>query len=265
MFIMKKALAIICVLFMFIFVSCNKHNKDPDENLSVNNSETSTYDFLTSEPAKQTVTTSNEVSQPPKPNFSSVSPSLTEKLEKVPPYILTESLKDLKLINTAVNSMSETEFEDYMKTNFSAEAFNGMDSIENTQKYLSDFESAYVVYVDEFPEDNTMAYYTEYGDISYKIPVDNNVVMTFTYYLNSENAFEYKEMDYIRYLKTYEINEISIELFENESDETDGFYGNIKYKDVCIPFFTNTKINVEDFEEILSQLKIVQLGSLLNE
>ena len=152
-----------------------------------------------------------------------------------------------------------------MKKNFSTEAFNGMDNIENAKKYLSDFESAYIVYVDEFSEDNTMAYYTEYGDISYKIPVDNNVVMTFTYYVNSENAFEYKEIDYIRYLKTYEINGMSIELFENNSDETDGFYGNIKYNDVCIPFFTNIKIDIEGFEEILSQIKIVQLGSLLNE
>ena len=260
---MKKALAIICVLFMFLFVSCGKDNKNPDEKLSVSNSETSTYDFLINETAKQTVATSNEASQPTKPNFSSVSPSLTEKLEKVPPYILTESLKDLKLINTAANSMSETEFENYMKKNFSTEAFNGMDNIENAKKYLSDFESAYIVCVDEFSEDNTMAYYTEYGDISYKIPVDNNVVMTFTYYVNSENAFEYKEIDYIRYLKTYEINGMSIELFENNSDETDGFYGNIKYNDVCIPFFTNIKIDIEDFEEILSQIKIVQLGSLL--
>ena len=250
---------------MFSFVSCSKHNTLHAEEPSVSNNETSTYDFSTNETSKQTIEPSSETSQPSKPSLSSVYTSSTENLEKVPPYILTESLKDLKLINAAVKTMDETEFEDYMKANFSAEAFNGMDSIENTKKYLSDFESAYIVYVDEFSEENTMAYYTEHGDISYKIPVDNNFVITFTYYVNPENAFEYKEMDYIRYIKTYEIGEITIELFENASDESDGLYGNIKYNNINIPFFTNVKIDVKDFEKILSRINITQVGDLLNE
>lgn len=269
---MKKTLAILCALIMLILTSCDNHDKIHIETTTLFNSENisagTTTNIIKSESIinSKTEPTQNSSETTEKSTAQTTfNSSSGEGVQDVPPYILTESIEDLKQIKAATKTMDETEFSSYMKSNFSTETVNGMNSIENAEKYLADFENAYVVYVDEFAEDNVMAYYIEYGDISYKIPVDGVFVLTGSYYVNPEKTFEYKEGDIVSHLKTYEINDMTIELYENTADETEGLYGNIRYDNNTIPFFTNIKISVEQFESVLPRIGIVKIGDLLNE
>lgn len=268
---MKKTFAILCALIMLILTSCDNHDKTQTDTTTLIIREDISAGTTVNEAEEESIvnsnisTTQNSLETTKKSTASTTFNSSGEGVQGVPPYILTESIEDLKQIKVATKTMDETEFSSYMKSNFNTETVNGMDSIENAEKYLTDFENAYVIYVDEFAEDNVMAYYIEYGDISYKIPVDGVFVLTGSYYVNPEKTFEYKERDSISHLKTYEVNGMTIELYENTVNETEGLYGNIRYDNTTIPFFTNVKISVEQFESVLPRIGIVKIGDLLNE
>lgn len=263
---MKKVLAVLCVLAILILSACDNPSKtDTETTTTLLDNEGVNVEITTGETEKASTTNNTETTKGLSKTTEKSTVLEEEDIRDVPPYILTESIEDLKQIKYATETMSDADFSEFMKNYFSAETANGMDSIENAEKYLADFERAYVVYIDEFSEDNVLAYYIEYGDISYKVPVDDIFVITGSYYVNSEKTFEYKEGDIVKHLKTYEIDDMIIELYENTSNEKEGLYGNIRYDGVVIPFFTNVKISAELFESVLERIGIVKIGDLLNE
>lgn len=266
---MKKTLAVLSLLIIFVLTSCSNHNNTQTEtttllnnkSLSTETTSNKTETELIINNHTETIQSSSKTTE--KCIDTTESDSSDKNTENVPPYILTESIKDLKQIKAAAKTMNEADFSEFMKKFFNAETTNGMNSIENAEKYLSDFENTYIIYVDELDEDNVMAYYIEQGDISYKIPVDDIFVITGSYYIDSEKTFEYREGDIVKQLKTYEIDGMIIELYENTSDEKEGLYGNIRYDSVVIPFFTNIKISVELFESVIERIGVVKIGDLL--
>lgn len=268
---MKKIIAIVCVIVILVLPACNGKDKtnaplsseesyigtaidgaktEVISNNKENNNTTTTYGFI-SQSEKLTTEYTSEV-------FVS-----NENTHDVPPYILTESLEDLRQIKNATETMDEVEFSEYMDNNFSTEVVNGMDSLDNTKRLLSEMENTYIVFIDECVQDNTMAYYTESGDISYRVSADDEFYLCCRSYISSEKAFIYKEGDVVKYLGTYETNGITVELYENSQEETEGLYGNIKFDEQNIPFFTNVKISVEDFESVLPRIFVAEIGDLI--
>ena len=261
---MKKLLSIIFI-FLFLFSACKKQPSIDETTTVLPDNERVSVEITTSENETASETNNTETTERLSKTTEKSTASEEKDVHEVPPYILTESIEDLKQIKVAAKTMSNAEFSEFMKNNFNTETVNGMNSIETAEKYLADFEKAYVVYVDEFAEDNVMAYYIEYGDISYKVPVDDIFVITGSYYVDSQKTFEYKEGDIVKHLKTYEIDGMIIELYENISDEKEGLYGNVRYDGEVIPFFTNVKISVELFESVIERIGVVKIGDLLNE
>ncbi len=263
---MKKFFTIICLFLILLLAACQSKGNVSTTNPTKFFDKTTTLFDEISTANNNIFSTQNYNNNEEKTTVHSVSTTLKklqQAINDIPPYILTESIKDLKEIKAAVETIEESNFAEFMEQNFSDEAMNGMDTLENTSKLLYDFEKSYIVCIDEFAEDNIMSYYTDTGDISYKIMVDNEYYLCFRSYVDQEKAFKYKEGDIVKHLKTYEVNDITIELYENTADETEGLYGNVIFNDICIPFFTNDKKSVNQFENVVSRIKIVQIGDLL--
>ena len=268
---MKKILIILCALSVVFVSACDNRSNTQNDTTTLadyksSTTETIKNEFTSSDITSNTVATENLSTKDEQANQSASTPTPSnEDVNYVPPYILAESLADLRQIKLATETMSEAEFTEYMDKNFSTEVVNGMSTLENTKRFLSDFEKTYVVFIDEWVEDNVMAYYIEAGDVSYKISVDDECWMSCRFYIKPEKMFEYKDGDIVKHLTTYEVNGITFELYENTADETEGLYGNIKFNEICIPFFTNIKISTEQFENILPRIGIIQIGDLLKE
>lgn len=268
---MKKIIAIACVIVILILPACNGKDKTDSSLSSEKSSIGTTIDDSKTEiisnnkENSNTTTTYDFISQNEKltTEYTSEAYVSDENIHDVPPYILTESLEELRQIKYATETMDGADFSEYMDNNFSTEVVNGMDTLDNTKRLLSEMENTYIVFIDECDQDNTMAYYTESGDISYRVSADDEFYLCCRSYINSEKAFRYKEGDIVKYLGTYEANEIMVELYENSQDEKEGLYGNIRIDEQNIPFFTNIKISVKDFESVLSRIFVAKIGDLL--
>lgn len=269
---MKKIITIVCIIAILGLPACNGRNKTDTSLSSEKSSIGITTDGSKTEILSNNTQNSNTTTTY---HFSSQNEKLTtedtsevfasdENPLAVPPYILTESLKELRQIKYATETMSETEFSEYMDNNFSTEVVNGMDSLDNTKRLLSEMENTHIAFVDDCDQDNTMAYYTESGDISYRVSVDDEFYLCCRSYISSEKAFIYKEGDIVKHLGTYEANGITVELYENSQDETEGLYGNIRIDEQNIPFFTDVKISVKDFERVLPRIFVAKIGDLLD-
>lgn len=269
---MKKIIMIVCVIAILVLPACNRKNKT-EASLS---SEKSSFGETTTDNSKaeimsnnkengNTTTTCDFIPQIEKltTEYTAEAFDSNENMHDVPPYILTESLEELRQIKYATETMDGAEFSEYMYNNFGTEVVNGMDSLDNAKRLLGEMENTYIAFVDECDRDNTMAYYTESGDISYRVSVDDEFYMCCRSYISSEKAFIYKEGDIVKHLGTYEVNGLIVELYENSQDETEGLYGNIRIDEHNIPFFTNVKTSVEVFESVLPRIFVAKIGDLL--
>lgn len=266
---MKKLIALLCVFAMLVLAACN--NLDNTQNSTTTKPANDNNETKKSEIVTNAVTDIGSVTTQVSKNKDEV--TTKSELVTVPqdetgkdvPYILRETLVKLKAIKSATETVSESDFSEYMYNNFNDEEFNGMDTFDNTVRLLGDFERTYVIYIDDFAEDNLLSYYIDSGFIYYRISADEEFYLCCRSFAKPDNAYEYKEIEFMKYLKSYEINGMTIELFENTSDETNGLYGNIKINGVCIPFFTNISVSVEQFESIVPRICFATIGDLMNE
>ncbi len=267
---MKKAIIILLVIMMLGVSACERKNTEESTTTATNKAEISTTrEAETTEEALPTysATRQSTAAVSNKATTKSIQPTenISEQdVNEVPPYILTVSLNDLRQIKAASESMNEAEFAEYMDEGFSSLATNGMDTLERTESILAELENVNIVYVDEPSKDEIMSFYVDTHIVFQEIATHKGFSVKCRIYTNPEDEFEYNDADILKQVNTYYVNGVTVELFENTSDGSDGFYGNIKFGENCIPFFTNTKISIEQFENIVPRIGVVQIGDIIN-
>jgi len=263
---MKKAISILCMFILLFTVACGKQNVDemPSTKGDIQHNVTT----------KQVATTDDElvdeqntlkVEESSKEIISTFYNTSKNNAEEVPPYILTVDLNDLKKIKTAVETMDESEFAKYMSENFANEVMNGMDTAEKARNILNQLENSYIAFVDKPYDDNIISFYIESHKFFGDVALNENCRLRYTVYTNNTEDYGYKEADIVKLIKTYDVDDITVELYKNIADETEGFYGNIRFNNQVIPFFLTKNITIEEFEEFVPRIGVVKVGDLINE
>lgn len=263
---MKKSIIIISLFTLVLFSSCvNNTVKDPTTSSSTFTNETTytssiTQDFSsTTQNNHQKVTATSAVTKPTeKENL--------DQTDEVPPYILTVSLDDIKQIKYATQKLSEEEFVNYMKTNYSNEAANGMDTLFDTQKLLEELESSYMLVLDgnesnypdisfywERNEFHQMIYFNEEERVVGYISTPNDNITPETYFGHNENAVLVKSVNNDNY---------SADIYT--LDGRDNFFIDVTIGNSYIFLRTHDIHTLENCEADFKRLSFVKIGDLLN-
>lgn len=273
---MKKAFAIIGLLAILILSACN-NNADKEDGTTAlfasQNSETEKTLFVPyskNDYTNQNITTTQTYTEEEKKSkpITETPSVLKPKVEEVPPYVLRESLEDLKQINAASKTMSESEFAEFMDENFSRESMNGMNTLENTKRLLEELEETYIPLLDNDVENfSKISFYHEKNEIYQLISFDDETrLATYVYTPKStrEKRIQFEENLNISTVQSVKIGEYNINLYEVE-DTNYSFFADVVIGDTYIIFKGKPNHSFEEFKATLDRLAFVKIGDLLNQ
>ncbi len=266
---MKRIVIALLVILLLFVSACGKEKTEntttKHENVSIFETFTRETENYVTAGSETTVVSEKATKEEVITENAQASKGMQQNSNEVAPYILSVSLNELKKIKFATETMSEEKFAEYMNENFPNEAMNGMHSLESTNSLLAELNDLYILYVDETDKDNDISFYIESHFLVQSIEMQENVFIRTRIYTDSRDAFEYKDGDIVKHIKTFEIGDLTFELYENTADENEGIYGNIKSGKGNIPFFTSVKISAEELETFLPKIKVVKISDLLAE
>lgn len=259
---MKKIISIcFSLLIIFGLVSCVKSDF-PDSS--------KTTDTQATMQKEETSNTSQKTTNHPKVTETSVVTKPTEKVQpnqtnEVPPYILTVCLDDLKQIKSATQKLSEEEFVNYMKANYSNEAANGMDTLSDTQKLLEELENSYMLVLDgnesyypdisfywERNEFHQMIYFNEEERVVGYISTPKDNITPETYFGHNENAV---------LVKSVNNDDYSADIYT--LDGRDNFFIDVTIGNSYIFLRTHDIHTIENCEADFERLSFVKIGDLI--
>ena len=271
---MKRIFAVICMFAILILSACN-NNTDKEKGTTAlfvsQNSEAEKTLFETD--SKIDYTKQNYITTTQ--NFTEEEKTVTEtprvsnsQVDKVPPYVLRESLEDLKQIKAASETMSESEFTEFMDKNFSKEAMNGMNTLENTKRLLEELEETYIPLLDNDVENfSNISFYHEKNEIYQLISFDDETrLATYIYTPKStrEKKIQFEENLNISTVQSVKIGEYNMNLYDVE-DTNYSFFADVVIGDTYIIFKGKPNHSFEEFKATLYRLTFVKIGDLLNE
>lgn len=204
-------------------------------------------------------------------NKNSVDEMTTDKHDHFSlPNVISVTIDDLKVIGTAVETMSQDEFNIYMISNYSGKYINGMHSIENTKIILKEFEETTIPVLDgDINNITNLSLYRDDNLIQQLIIYDSEEIQrssVWVYTVDSENieVLEFGEEVEIISHKTIETDRYTANLYETRNADYN-FYGEAAIDGSYIVLRSGGIETMEEFEECFSRLEFRKIGDLLNE
>ncbi len=272
---MKKIIAIICSLSILTLTACNNHTGKEDGITALSasqNSETEKTFLVTdskTDYANQnyTTTTQNFTKEEKTSKTVTATPSVTNtEADGAPPYVLRESLDDLKQIKLASETMSESEFAEFMDEKFSTESMNGINSLETANKVLQELEETYIPLLDNDEENfSRISFYHEKNEIYQLISFDDETRLSTYVYTpenNREKKIQFSEESNITTVQSVKIGEYNVNLYEVE-DADYSFFADVIIYDTYIIFKGKPNHSFEEYKAVLNRLTFVKIGDLL--
>lgn len=184
-------------------------------------------------------------------------------LQHTPPYILTESVEDLRRIKKATQTVDESEFEDYMKNNFSTEAVNKMDSLENTKAILDELESSYAVVLDDKQNDLNFAFYVDSHLFHQIVFFDEQRRIAANVHTPENNKPKTPNFEENSVLETISLEEYGYDGNIYVIEGSEHFFADIIIEESYILIRSHGIETLEDFENCFSRLSFVKIGDLI--
>ena len=272
---MKRFFAVVCLLSILTLTACDNRTGREEGTTALfvsQNSETEKTLLVTDSKTDYTnqnyiTTTQNFTEEEKTSKTVTETPGVTNtEAKEVPPYVLRESLDDLKQIKTASETMSESEFSEFMDENFSREAMNGMNTLESTKRMLEELEETYIPLLDNNTENlSRISFYHEKNEIYQLISFDDETrlsVYVYTPENNREKKIQFSEELNISTVQSVKIGEYNMNLYEVE-DADYSFFADVVIDDTYIIFKGKPNHSFEEFKSTLYRLTFVKIGDLL--
>jgi len=272
---MKKTIIILSVMVLLFMVACSKQIvEEPsttsgfDTHIDSNKAETSLTEKIKSEITEFTENGTSKVKEYLEKTSTTVQSVSQKDTEDVPPYMLTVDLNDLKQIKTAVETMDEAEFTEYMSENFASEVINGMDTIESTKQILNELEETYIAVLDG-KEDNVsmLSFYLEKNEIYQLVSFDDKYRMSSSSYTaqsTRQKSLKFVENSSVADSWVAEKEGFSANLYRLENSDYP-FLADVLIEDTYIVLKSKSILSFEDFKTYFARLEFVKIGDLLNE
>ena len=204
-------------------------------------------------------------------NKNSVDEMTTDKHDHFSlPNVISVTIDDLKVIGTAVETMSQDEFNTYMISNHSGKYINGMHSLENTKIFLKEFEETTIPILDgDINNITNLSLYSESNCIHNLIIYDSEEiqrtsVLVYTVNHTEQNAMNFTEDVEFVSIKNIENDRYTAKLYETNIADCK-FFGEIAIDGSYIVLRSGGIETMEEFEECFSRLEFRKIGDLMDE
>lgn len=266
---MKKTL-IIAVCFLLVIVSGCKNSFIPENSITeVQDSTVKSTNNTVEQSLSQKEKTTSEQAQTTSEKYNTVKESKEEESHENTPYPnnLRLNIGVLKDLKSAVNTMNDDEFNEYLKNleknKFTLVWLESTDTAEKLKSLLDDIENTYVAVLDTSTVDDiSFIYYFEEKRIFQAVSFTENLRFAFDFYVSREPIYLYSTVIDTEYVTSVEINSVKADIHKSESRA--GFCVDAVFDGQKFTFRVTEEQTLEEFEETFSRLEFVKIGDLIN-
>ncbi len=196
--------------------------------------------------------------------------TVTDNEHNSAPYIISVVLDELKDIKNAVNTMQEDDFKEYMYENHYGAIVNGMNTLENAQFLMGEFEETTIPVLDgDLKNVSKLLLYRDSNCIHNLIIYDSEEIQRTSvgvYTVNSDKPKMMKFEEDVEIVLTKNIDTDSYTAILYETRNADyKFFGEITVDESYIILRSFGIETMEEFEECFSRLEFRKIGDLLEE
>ena len=238
-----------------------------DEQTPFDNTENKTEDGFSKSKKETTSQTDKGTTNTEVNNFNSKNQS-EEIITKGSPPFCYFTLEQLKTYKNACETMSEKEFERFVKNsrNF---ADSNIDNLETAQTVMKAIEDTTVILLDgEKSNFYEIAYHEKSLYISQPVIMSETKNLVCTYYTNlsEENVKTHHEnTEYITYLTDVTANGVTANVYIYPNGDVDELYAEMFVDGTRITYRVTEEQTIEEFEADFARLQFVKIGDLLKE
>ncbi len=184
------------------------------------------------------------------------------------PQVIFTNFSVLNEIRNTLSKVTSDEFECYMEENHENLSMNGMYDYKNTDKLVSELESASVLLFDDgFLEDNEFSFYHERNEIhisSYLSDDKRVMCYAFTPECETNNDRDLSKNENLLF-ETEIIKDDAVARIYSSAYENRGYHAEIRVDGTYIFMWMNQKQTLEQFKADFEKLRLVKISELLDE